>query len=78
MNTQAAIRKKINEIVAEQGKTICDISLKGGITPATIYSIMSGKSKKAHVVSIKKFCEGAGITLGQFFSASYFDEPELD
>lgn len=78
MNTQEAIRKRIDEIVEIKKKTICEISLAGGITPATIYSIMSGKSKKAHVISVKKFCEGCGMTLSEFFSPEYFIEPEKD
>lgn len=78
MNTQEAIRKRIDEIVEMKKKTICDISLAGGITPATIYSIMSGKSQKAHVISVKKFCEGCGMTLAEFFSPEYFNEPEID
>ena len=78
MNTQEAIRRRIIEIVGIHKKTICEISLAGGITPATIYSIMSGKSKKALVISIKKFCEGCGMTLSEFFAPEYFNQIEFD
>lgn len=73
MNTQQAIVKRIKELVQEHNKTICDISLSGGITPSTIYDILSGKSKKAQVISIKRFCDGLGITLTEFFDKDYFN-----
>jgi hypothetical protein len=27
---------------------------------------------------VKRFCEGAGITLSEFFNRDYFNEPEED
>ena len=37
---------------------------------------MSGKSKCLKVISIKKLCFGANITLEEFFSREYFNGNE--
>lgn len=78
MNLNDAIVKRINEICAERNGNICDICLKGGMSPSAIYDIIKGRTKCSKVVTIKRFCEGAGITLSEFFDRDYFNEPEED
>ena len=43
-----------------------------------IYSILGEKSKSPEVATIKKICDGLGITLGEFFSTREFDELEQE
>ena len=76
MKLNEAIVKRINEICMEQGSNVCDIALKGGMSPSAIYDIFKGRTKCSKVITIKRFCEGAGITLTEFFDAEYFNEPE--
>ena len=78
MNFNDAIIKRVNEICKERNSNICDICLKGGMSPSAIYDIIKGRTKCSKVVTIKRFCEGAGITLSEFFDRDYFNVPEED
>ena len=78
MKLNDAIVKRINEICNEQGGNVCEIALNGGMSPSAIYDLMKGRTKCSKVVTIKRFCEGAGISLSDFFDREYFNEPEED
>ena len=75
MNLNEAIVKRVNEICKEKGSNICDISLKGGMSPSAIYDIVKGRTKCSKIITVKRFCEGAEITLSEFFDRDYFDVP---
>lgn len=47
--------------------------LNGGKSPSTLYDLLKGRTKSSTVQTIQRFCEGAGITLKEFFSADYFN-----
>lgn len=76
MTTEQAVRTRINEIVTERQKSLTSLCLDAGITPSTVFDFMVGKSKCPKVSTLKKFCQGAGITLKEFFDRSYFDDEE--
>ncbi len=78
MTLNNAIVKRIEEICKERGGNVCDISLNGGMSPSAIYDIIKGRTKSSKVITIKRFCEGAGITLAEFFDRDYFNEAEED
>ena len=78
MQLNDAIVKRIEEICKEQNSNICDIALKGGMSPSAIYDIFKGRTKCSKIITIKRFCEGAGITLSEFFDKDYFNIPEDD
>ena len=76
MKLNDAIIKRIQEVCEEQNVNICDASLKGGMSPSAIYDLMKGRTKCSKIITVKRFCEGAGITLKEFFDRDYFNEPE--
>ena len=78
MNINEAIIKRIEEICEEKNSNVCDISLGGGMSPSAIYDLLKGRTKCSKVITVKRFCEGAGITLSEFFDKDYFNEPEAD
>ena len=78
MKLNDAIAKRIEEICNERNSNICDIALKGGMSPSAIYDLMKGRTKCSKVITVKRFCEGAGITLSEFFNKEYFNDPEDD
>ena len=67
-----------DEICKERGSNVCDIALGGGMSPSAIYDLIKGRTKYSKIITIKRFCEGAGITLSQFFDKDYFNDPEED
>lgn len=78
MTINDAIIKRIQEICEEKDINICDASLRGGMSPSNLYALTKGRTKCSKVVTIKRFCEGAGITLSEFFDRDYFNEMEDD
>ena len=76
MELNEAIVKRINEICEEKHVNICDASLKGGMSPSAIYDLVKGRTKCSKVITVKRFCEGAGITLSEFFDREYFNDIE--
>lgn len=75
MNIDEALKKRINELVEEE-KSLTNLCLKSNITPSTIFDFMYGKIKAPTIITIKKLCAGANITLEQFFAREYFNDFE--
>ena len=78
MNTREAVAERIRQLCREHGVTPNGISNIAGIPQATAKSILNGESKNPGTVTIKKLCDGFGITLGQFFSTPDFDALEQE
>ena len=76
MNINDAIIKRIEEICQEKKINVCKITLNGGKSPSAIYDLIKGRTKCSKVSTIKAFCQGAGITLSEFFDKEYFDDFE--
>ncbi len=74
MNLDDAIRKRIKEIVEENKTTLTALCLNSNLTPSTVFDFMYGKSKCPKVITIKKLCLGANITLQEFFAKDYFND----
>ena len=74
----------VKDVVAERLKNLCDernIKLNelaniSGVTPSTAYSMMDTRRRDVSIITIKKFCDGLEITLGEFFSTPEFDDLE--
>lgn len=74
MNLNEAIKKRISELVAEKGTTLTALCLDSNLTPSTVFDFFAGKSKYPKVITIKKLCMGANITLQEFFDREYFND----
>jgi hypothetical protein len=46
------------------------------MSPSAIYDLIKGRTKCSKVITIKRFCEGADITLKDFFDRDYFNDIE--
>ncbi len=76
MTINDAIRKRILELVEENKTNLTSLCLNSNLTPSTIFDFMYGKIKCPKVITIKKICAGANITLEQFFARDYFNSTE--
>ena len=74
MNLNDAIKNRINELVIEKNTTLTALCLNSNLTPSTVFDFMSGKSQCPKVITIKKLCLGANITLEEFFARDYFND----
>ena len=73
MNTQETVAYRIRQLCRERGLTPNGISIIAGVPQATVKSILNGESKNPGIVTVKKLCDGFGVTLGDFFSTPEFD-----
>jgi len=78
MKTYEAVIKRIKEVSKSRDMTICDICLKAGMSPSNIYAIIKGRTILPKIDTIKRFCEGAGLTLREFFEPEYFNYRDDD
>ena len=76
MDINSAIIERIKEICKEKGVNVCEVALNGGKSPSAIYDLIKGRTKCSKVSTIKAFCQGAGITLSEFFDKDYFNDYE--
>ena len=78
MTTQQAVAARIRQLCREKGFTPNGISNYAAVPQATVKSILNGESQNPGVVTLKKLCDGFGITLGEFFSTLEFDALEQE
>lgn len=78
MNINEAVVKRILEICKEKQKTICDISLRAGMSPSNIYALRRQRTQNLKINTIQRFCEGAQISLSYFFTSDLFDNLDLE
>lgn len=74
MDTNEAIIKRVNELCKNLNMSLTALSLASNLTPSTVFEFMKGETKIPKVITIKKICAGAGITLEEFFSPKYFND----
>ena len=72
MNISQAVRQRLAELRQQRGLTINRLSDISGVTQSTVNDIVKGKSYSTGIATIKKLCDGLGITLVDFFNASIF------
>ncbi|MBE6753442.1 MAG: helix-turn-helix transcriptional regulator [Ruminococcaceae bacterium] len=78
MNTKEAVARRIIQLCEQRNIAVNALANISGVSPSTIYSMLNEKSQNPGVVSIKKICDGLGITLGEFFSTPEFDSLEQE
>lgn len=78
MNTKEAIANRILQLCDDKGIAVNALAGISGVSPSTVYSILNEKSQNPGAVTIKKLCDGLGITLGDFFSTPEFDALEQE
>lgn len=78
MNTVDAIAHRIRELCKERGITPNALSYIAAVPQSTIKSILNNETKSPEVLTIKKLCDGFGITLAQFFDTDIFNTLEQE
>lgn len=78
MSVKDIVVKRFQEICSERGINTNELATLSGVTPSTAYSMMDKNRRDISIVTIKKFCDGLEITLGEFFSTSSFDSLEQE
>ena len=72
MNIGEAVKERILELCREHDITINKLSNMSGVTQSTVNNIVSGRNNSATISTIKKLCDGLGITIEDFFHSELF------
>ena len=72
MTVGEAVRQRIIQLCQERNISINKLSAISGVTQSTVNNIVSGRNNSASVSTIKKLCNGLGITIDEFFHTELF------
>ena len=72
MTVGEAVRQRIIQLCQERDISINKLSSISGVTQSTVNNIVSGRNISATVSTIKKLCDGLGITIDEFFHSELF------
>lgn len=72
------IADRIIDLCDERKITLNKLATICGITQSTLSNIIRGNSKKPTVSTIKKVCDGLGMSLSEFFDTPEFKELEQE
>ena len=78
MNIGEAVRERILELCRERDISINRLSSMSGVTQSTVNNIVSGRNRSTTISTIKKLCDGLGITIEKFFHSDLFRELEQE
>ena len=72
MNIGEAVKERILELCRERDISINKLCSMSGVTQSTVNNIISGRNRSATVSTVKKLCDGLGITIEDFFHSPLF------
>ncbi len=78
MSVKDVVADRIKKLCEERSIKINELANISGVTPSTAYSMMDRRRRDVSITTIKKFCDGLEITLGEFFSTPEFDDLEQE
>ncbi len=73
MNICELITERILQLCIERDITPNALSYRSAVPQATLKSILNGESTNPGIVTIKKLCDGLGITMAYFFDTPEFE-----
>ena len=78
MSVKDIVVKRFKELCNERNIKINELANISGVTPSTAYSMLDESRRDISIITMKKFCDGLEITLGEFFSTNEFDNLEQE
>lgn len=72
MNTYETVKNRLIFLCGEKRITINKLATESGVAPSTIKNILYGKSTNPGIVTLKKLCDGLGISLIELFNTEEF------
>ena len=67
-----SVRGRRIQLCREQDISINRLSSMSGVTQSTVNNIVSGRNRSTTISTIKKLCDGLGITIEDFFHSELF------
>ena len=67
-----AIVLRLQNICRKRGIRYNELATRSGVTPSTVYSLMSETRRDLSVITLKKLCDGLDMTITDFFEDDLF------
>lgn len=78
MNIGEAVKLRILGLCKEHDISINKLCGISGVTQSTVNNIVNGRNRSTTVSTIKKLCDGLGITIEEFFHSELFQALEQE
>lgn len=78
MTIGVAVKERILELCKEHELSPNKLSNISGVTQSTVNNIISGRNKSTTISTLKKLCDGLGITIIEFFNSEIFLDLEQE
>ena len=73
-----AVKERILDLCNQKNLSVNKLCNMSGITQSTVNNIVSGRNNSTTISTIKKMCDGFGITIQEFFDAEIFLDLEQE
>lgn len=78
MRMKEAIVKRFQQLSQERNIKYNELANLSGVTPSTVYSMMDERRKDVSAVTVKKLCDGLGISVRAFYDSPIFESLEQE
>lgn len=78
MSVKDAVALRFQLLCQEQNMKLNELANRSGVTPSTVYNLMDRRRRDVSLLTVKKLCDGLGLSLGDFFSAPLFEDLEQE
>ena len=72
MKISDAVAQRIIQLCTERDITVNKLCTISAVTQSTVNDIVNRKAKNIGIVTLKKLCDGLGITVIDFFNCDLF------
>ncbi len=73
-----AVVKRLQNICRERDICYNELAICSGVTPSTVYSLMSPDRRDLSIITLKKLCDGLDMTITEFFDDAIFTTLEQE
>ncbi|MDR0905601.1 MAG: helix-turn-helix domain-containing protein [Oscillospiraceae bacterium] len=72
MNTATAVKERLISLCKARKLSFNALAYISAVPPSTVKGIIYSESKNPGIVTLKKLCDGLGISLTEFFDTEVF------
>ena len=72
MTVKDVVALRFRNLCMERGIKTNELANISGVTASTVYSLLDDRRRDVSIITIKKLCDGLGITIDEFFHSELF------
>lgn len=78
MTIKEAVAERVRDLCRQRGIVPNTLANEAGVTPSTVYSMLDLSRKDVGITTIKRLCDGLGISVADFFDTDTFRNLEQE